>query len=201
MRREHWQGHDLAYCATPIATSDVAYPAVKLRCSFLRENLSNCRASISKGLIQFHLEVSVSFAEENMHSQGTDVAWTGRKSIAITNRVGNSFLLAYSTAESWCYLTERVSPPKTTGCQCYHRRPQIKYICRIQYQQMPNTCNKNFFSNTEYSTLNCVGHTLSPVTGACQTGAFDGAVAAINDVRLWYLYICKSHHLNIVHSE
>src|SRR5712691_11930197 len=125
----------LGLCTAPIASSDVAHPAVKLRRSFLRENLSNCRASISKGLIRFHLAVSVSFAEENTRSQGTDVAWTGRKSIAIVNRVGNSFLLAYSTAESWCHLTERVSSPKTTGCRCHHRRPQIKYICRIRYRR------------------------------------------------------------------
>jgi len=66
---------------------------------------------------------------------------------------------------------------------------------------MSNTHNEDFFSNTECPTLNHVGRTLSPVTGACRTGAFDGAVAAINDVQLWYLCICKSHHLNIVHSE
>ena len=65
----------------------------------------------------------------------------------------------------------------------------------------PNTRDEDFFSNTECSTLNHVGRTLSPATGACWTGAFDGAVAAVNDVRLWYLCICKSHHLNIVHSE
>jgi hypothetical protein len=45
------------------------------------------------GLIRFRFAVSVSFADENTRSQGTDVPWIGRKSIAIENSVGNSALL------------------------------------------------------------------------------------------------------------
>jgi len=66
---------------------------------------------------------------------------------------------------------------------------------------MPKTRDEDFVLNAECSTLNRVGRTLSPATGAGWTGTFDGAVAAVNDVRLWYLSICKSHNLNIVYRD
>jgi hypothetical protein len=59
----------------------------------------------------------------------------------------------------------------------------------------------DFFLNAECSTLNRVGRDLAPATGAGWAGASGTAVAAVNDVRLRYWCICKTHHLNIVYSE
>ena len=66
---------------------------------------------------------------------------------------------------------------------------------------MPNDRGDDFFSNAECSILNRVGRDLAPATGAGWTGASGTAVAAVNDVRLRYWCICKTHRLNIVYSE
>ena len=63
---------------TLIIASDVDQPSMKLSRSFLSVNFSSWRASMSNGLIRFRFAVSVSFADENTRSHGTDVAWTGR---------------------------------------------------------------------------------------------------------------------------
>ena len=52
------------------------------------ENLSNCKASISSGLMQLHWAVIVSFAEEKTLSHGTAEPWIGKISIARAKIVG-----------------------------------------------------------------------------------------------------------------
>ena len=47
-----------------------------------------------------------------------------------------------------------------------------------------NTRDEDFFSNAELSTLKRVGRTSSRATGAGQTAALDGAIAAVNDLAL-----------------
>ncbi len=77
-RNREPRGASVGFNTPLMAASDVDHPSMKLRHSFLIENLSNWRASMSTGLIWFHFAVSVSFADENTRSQGTDVAWIGR---------------------------------------------------------------------------------------------------------------------------
>src|SRR5229473_5796436 len=61
-----------------MAASSVDHPFMKLRHSFLSMCFSICKVSMRTGLIWFHFMVSVSFAEENICSHSTDIAWTKR---------------------------------------------------------------------------------------------------------------------------
>jgi len=181
-----------------IALSDVAHAAMKSRRSFLRLNLSNWRASINTGLIQFCLAVSVSFTDENTHSQGTDVAWTGRKSMAIADRIGNTFLFAYSTSGSDCYLTRRSS----LTSQKHRVSVSASDMDEVYLRNSASTsddCGSSFV-NVECSILNCVGHSLLPVTGARCAGASGTVAAVVNDIWLWYWCIYKKVIVKIQHT-